>query len=561
MPMTASGPVVLERPKATAPPRRFTDKPSLDPAAVMNLPRNHPALEESRTLFPTTVVDIDEEFDGNLLVSGRNNRKLGDKIAKGKFKGYALYGLSLEERATCPADCTARAYCYGNGMQLARRHRIKDQEFFFTLLAAELEELFETEQGVMVRLHVLGDFPNADYVYYWNGLLERFPKLACYGYTHRRESDNGGDEIGGAIAGVKAENPDRFRIRWSREAPAPDSAIIIDQVPEGPRFNGAIVCPAQTDATACCASCGLCWERASAKETIAFIKHGRKLEGLVAEAANLKQRDGLRPVSAITLRTAIDTTGYVSEPPELRLVDPKTLLIETVYQRDLSPKSINLIRKTVASWDWAKFKPPICSEADGKLVIVDGQHTAIAAASHPAINQIPVMVTRAKLVERRAAAFVSHNRDRLVMTPAQIFYGDLAAGDKEAKGVMECAVKTGASVPRLPIAKGEWKPGQVSAISEIRAAFRSKDGRPLLERMLRIAVAAKAAPISATILKALRILLTDQAWAETANLPDGTIATAIVAIGDIATVSEQRAAELGISRFSACAELIAENVR
>lgn len=559
MPMIPSGTAVLSRP-AKEPARRFTDKPHLDPQAVMNLPRDHPALVENRTLFPSTVVDADESFEGNLLVSGRNNRKLGDKIAKGKFKGYALYGLSLEERATCPSDCTARAFCYGNSMQLARRHRITDLEFFFTLLDSEIEEILETEPGLMVRLHVLGDFPSADYVYYWNGLLDKFPKLACYGYTHRRVTESGGDEIGDAVAGVKAENPDRFRIRWSREANAPDSAIIINTVPDGPRYKGAIVCPAQTDATACCASCGLCWERAGAKETIAFIKHGRKLEGLVAEAANGKQHEGLRHVSPITLRSAIDTTGYVSEPPELRLVDPKSLLVETVYQRDLSPKSINLIRKIVASWDWAKFKPPICSEADGKLVIVDGQHTAIAAASHPAIHQIPVMVMLAKLLERRAAAFVSHNRDRLVMTPAQIFYGDLAAGNKEARGTMECVVRAGASVPRLPVGPNDWKPGQISAVGEIRDSFR-RNGAALLERMLRIAVASKVAPLSKTLLRALRLLLTDDAFTTTRALSDGSIATAIVAIGDIATASEQRAAELGISRFSACAELIAENAR
>lgn len=558
MPVTPAGIAVISRP--AAPARRFTDKPHLDPAAVMGLPKNHPALTENRTLFPSTVVDVDEDFDGNLLVSGRENRKLGDKIAKGKFKSYALYGLSLEERATCPTDCGARTFCYGNGMQLARRHRIKDMEYFFTLLASEIEEILETETGLMVRLHVLGDFPNEEYVYYWNGLLERFSNLACYGYTHRRETKNGGDEIGDAIAGVKAENPDRFRIRWSRENPAPDSAIIVNQVPDGPRFKGALVCPAQTDATACCASCGLCWERASAKETIAFIKHGRKSSGLVAGTANGKQTDGLRPVSAISLPTKIDAMKYVPELPEMRLIDPRSLLIETTYQRDLSTKSINLIRRIANGWSWDKFKPPICSEADGRLVIVDGQHTAIAAASHPAIKEIPVMVTRASRIERRAAAFVSHNRDRLVMTPAQIFYGDLAAGDKDAKGVMECVVKAGASVPRLPVARGEWKPGQISSVGEIRDSFRV-GGAAMLERMLRIAAASKVAPLSKTLLRALRLILADEAFETTKTLPDGTIATAIVAIGDIGTASEQRAAELGISRFSACAELIAENAR
>ena len=57
----------------------------------------------NRTLFPTTVVTVTETVPGQLLVSGKNNRKLGGTVEKGRYKGYALYGLSLEERATCPA--------------------------------------------------------------------------------------------------------------------------------------------------------------------------------------------------------------------------------------------------------------------------------------------------------------------------------------------------------------------------------------------------------------------------------------------------------------------------
>lgn len=119
-------------------PRRFTDKPPLDPSSVWSLPPDHPAMRENRTLFPSTVVDVDEKFSGKLLVSGFNSRKLGSIIEKGKFKGYALYQLSLEERATCPMNCDARGVCYGNNMQFARRHRITDLELFHERLDAEI---------------------------------------------------------------------------------------------------------------------------------------------------------------------------------------------------------------------------------------------------------------------------------------------------------------------------------------------------------------------------------------------------------------------------------------
>lgn len=194
--------------------RRFTDKADLDPAAVRSLPINHPAMVGNRTLFPSTVVDVGDDFEDRLLVSGKNNRKLGERILKGKFKGYALYGLSLEERATCPTDCSVRGYCYGNGMQMARRHRITDLDLFSTFLEDEIRTILaDPIDGLMVRLHVLGDFPSVEYVALWADLLEMHPKLACYGYTHRR------DEIGDAIESLKSRYPTRFRIRWSGDVP------------------------------------------------------------------------------------------------------------------------------------------------------------------------------------------------------------------------------------------------------------------------------------------------------------------------------------------------------
>lgn len=148
--------------------RRFTDKPSLDPSAVWHLQESHPAIVESRTLFPSTVVTVDKDFTGSLLVSGINSRKLGKTITKGNFKGYELYSLTLEERATCPEDCSALRYCYGNGMQLARRHRIKNTDYFFEKLEAEIAALIsENPGGIMVRLHVLGDFPSVEYTAFW----------------------------------------------------------------------------------------------------------------------------------------------------------------------------------------------------------------------------------------------------------------------------------------------------------------------------------------------------------------------------------------------------------
>lgn len=68
------------------------------------------------------------------------------------------------------------------------------------------------------------------------------------------------------------------------------------------------------------------------------------------------------------------TLGPISE-----WVDPATLLVNATYQRDLSERSIQLIRKIIGGWDWTRFKPPVCSLGDRGIEVIDGQHTAIAA--------------------------------------------------------------------------------------------------------------------------------------------------------------------------------------
>lgn len=536
--------------------RRFTDKPDLDPTAVRSLPSGHPALMENRTLFPSTVVDVDENFDERLLVSGRNNRKLGETIIKGKFKGYALYQLSLEERATCPVECEIRGACYGNGMQLARRHRIGDQDFFATCLEDEIREILDAEPaGLMVRLHVLGDFPSVEYVNMWSGLLDDYSKLACFGYTHRKPKDKGGDAIGAAIVAAKIRHPERFRIRWSGATSQPDGATVINRVPTTSRVPEGLVCPAQTDATACCASCGLCWEEASKKESIVFIKHGPKSIEAAAQAARPAEVDAgdTRKIAAIALPAQMKPAPLTAPTPELEMVDPRSLLVEPSYQRDLSGRSIKLIRKIVTGWDWSKFKPPVCARTPEGLFVMDGQHTAIAAATHPSIKEIPILVAGAKQVEQRAAAFVSHNRDRLTMTPAQIFYAAVTSGDKKAQATFDAIRRAGGTIPRSQVPKSAALPGQISAIAELRSMDPA-----LAERIVLIAVKSKIAPVAAVVIRGLRAILTDKPFVAVAKMSDEQIAAALASLDGLLARAFAYAAESGQDRYRACAVLIAK---
>jgi hypothetical protein len=58
-----------------------------------------------------------------------------------------------------------------------------------------------------------------------------------------------------------------------------------------------------------------------------------------------------------------------------------------------------MIREIVRGWDWKKFKPPVAvevstGESSAGLVVINGQHTAIAAVTR-GIPRIPVLIVEA----------------------------------------------------------------------------------------------------------------------------------------------------------------------
>lgn len=80
---------------------------------------------------------------------------------------------------------------------------------------------------------------------------------------------------------------------------------------------------------------------------------------------------------------------------------------------------MKLIRKIASEWSWAAFKPPVVVEVDGRLEVIDGQHTVIGAVTHGDIDNLPVLVAKAETHETRASAFVRHNRNRIHVTANQ----------------------------------------------------------------------------------------------------------------------------------------------
>lgn len=244
--------------------RRFTEhRPAL--TGIMALAPNHPAVTEGRSLFPSRVALPEEQ--ARLLKSGGHNRKIGNRVQKGRWRGMPIFTLTLEERATCPRSCRHWLDCFGNKMHMSPRHMHGPALEHY--LGRELEALGrEHPRGFVVRLHVLGDFYSVEYVRRWLGWLRQIPQLHVFGYTAWPPSS----VIGKALAEAARENWLRFAIRNSNGRAAERSTVTLYHRPATPTVepHAAIVCPAQTDASDCCATCALCWQT---QRNIAFLAH------------------------------------------------------------------------------------------------------------------------------------------------------------------------------------------------------------------------------------------------------------------------------------------------
>ena len=122
------------------------------------------------------------DLDRHVLMKGSNNGKLGFKIKKGRmWEGKRIYSLTLVERETCPTSCHHWDDCYGNNMPFAKRWNTSPN--LRKAIEQDISRLVKKhKEGIVVRLHVLGDFYSVGYVNFWRDMLTKYPTPVSY--TH-----------------------------------------------------------------------------------------------------------------------------------------------------------------------------------------------------------------------------------------------------------------------------------------------------------------------------------------------------------------------------------------
>ena len=207
--------------------------------------------------------------DRHVLMPGTNNKKLGSRVKKGlMWGGKYMYALTLTERETCPKSCHHWNDCYGNNMPFAKRW--KTGKALQVAIENDIKRLTRKHRdGIVVRLHVLGDFYHVGYVKFWAKMLRKYPTLSIFGYTARSTGS-----IYQQIMFTNQEFPDQCVIRVSKNRNyqyAPTNPGFKLRYASTEDFYGEFFgCPEQTGVLPSCASCGLCW---ASTRTVKFYSH------------------------------------------------------------------------------------------------------------------------------------------------------------------------------------------------------------------------------------------------------------------------------------------------
>lgn len=233
---------------------------------------------------------------------------------------------------------------------------------------------------------------------------------------------------------------------------------------------------------------------------------------------NLRQ---ITPLSAPDI-----VPGKPSTPePLFKSVEPRTLYVDGTYQRSVGERGRTQIRRMIQDFCWTRFKPPVCAyaqrEGEQVLMVLDGQHTAIAAASNPNISTIPVMIVEAPETSAQAAAFVGQNSERLQVTPLQLFQAALVAGDEDSLTIKKVCDRAGVTIATQPASNARYKPRETIAIGALRDLVDRRSAMGA-RRVLEVLANADLAPITAHHIRAADFLMADNGHHHTFDPQDLT---------------------------------------
>jgi hypothetical protein len=200
--------------------------------------------------------------------------------------------------------------------------------------------------------------------------------------------------------------------------------------------------------------------------------------------------------------------GIIDLLPIVQWVNPTDLWVDESYQRQISEAGAKLIRDITRAWNWRHFKLPVVVEREGRLVCIDGQHTASGAATRE-VPLIPVLIVMASALEDQAKAFLGHNTRRVGVTKQQIFHAACTAGDEDALTAKQVCERAGVKILLSP--RAEYPARSTMAVSAV-TALAKKHGAMKARRLIEALALANLAPIKAVHIRAAELLMFDKGY-------------------------------------------------
>jgi len=145
------------------------------------------------------------------------------------------------------------------------------------------------------------------------------------------------------------------------------------------------------------------------------------------------------------------------------------------YQRGLSEK---WVKDIADNWNPLLFRPPLLARReDGKLDIIDGQHTieAVRLRGH---ETVPAIVRDGLEAAVEASSFADLNTRRRGLRPYEVWKAEAQGGRKWAVDLQTVAEKNGLKVAH------ERVPTALACIGEARRILRKPNGAELLDGAL-----------------------------------------------------------------------------
>jgi hypothetical protein len=173
--------------------------------------------------------------------------------------------------------------------------------------------------------------------------------------------------------------------------------------------------------------------------------------------------------------------------PRLEWISLGDLVIDPLYQREITQGGARNIVKIAQCFDWAAFSPILVAPAGlvGKFAIIDGQHRA-HAAKLIGLEHLPCQVVDIPVADQaRAFGRVNDNVTKVHATAR--FNALVAAGDERALAIKAMTDEAGVTIVRYVQAASAMKPGHTLCTWHLET-FAKSHGRATVVLALRAIV-------------------------------------------------------------------------